>query len=260
MTKQKHMGMAIDLNRCIGCWTCAVSCKSINNEPLGIFWNRVLTTKPSDLGPSGLHGDLGNTGQSDGQNFNGPASTVPPATEAIDVPCGVFPHLALSYQPTACQHCENAPCLKVCPVGATFRRDDGVVLVDFERCIGCRYCIAACPYGARVFNWGKGEYAPDFPVGYGEEYRVDGRLVFTPVRPVGVAEKCTFCVERLDKGELPICVELCPAEARIFGDLNDPESDVSKAIDMQGGRQLQAELGTRPSVYYLPVDRQSELD
>jgi dimethyl sulfoxide reductase iron-sulfur subunit len=252
MTKQKHLGMAIDLNRCIGCWTCAVGCKSINNEPLGVFWNRVLTSKPGDLDKSGISGVSGLLG--------GPESNVPPATDAIDVPYGVFPHLALSYQPTSCQHCENAPCLNVCPVGATFRRDDGVVLVDYERCIGCRYCIAACPYGARVFNWGSGEYAPDFPVGYGQDYRVDDRLVFTPVRPVGVAEKCTFCVERLDKGELPMCVELCPAEARIFGDLNDPESEVTKAIEERGGQQLQADLGTRPSVYYLPADKQSKID
>ncbi len=228
----KHWGMVIDLNRCIGCWTCAIGCKAINNEPLGIFWNRVLTNQPNDS-----------------------SQTLPPATEAIDVPHGVFPHLALSYQPTACQHCQNAPCEKVCPVSATFRREDGVVLVDYERCIGCRYCIAACPYGARVFNWKKGQYSPDFPVGYGQDYRTDERLVFTPVRPVGITEKCTFCVERIDEGQQPICVELCPAGARIFGDLNDPESEVSKAIEQHGGRQLMSELGTNPSVYYLPADK-----
>lgn len=233
----KHWGMAIDQNRCVGCWTCAVSCKSVNNEPLGIFWNRVLTGEPGKSVPS-----------------------APPASQAIDVPHGVFPNLALAYQPTACQHCADAPCEKVCPVSATFRREDGVVLVDFERCIGCRYCLAACPYGARTFNWEKGQYSPDFPVGYGRDYRSNGRLVFTPVRPVGVAEKCTFCVERIDEGQKPMCVETCPAGARIFGDLNDPQSEVSKVVGQRGGRQLLADLGTRPSVYYLPVDRQARLE
>ncbi|MGD8189771.1 4Fe-4S dicluster domain-containing protein [Brevibacillus ginsengisoli] len=228
----KHWGMVIDQNRCIGCWTCAVSCKSINNQPLGIFWNRVLTTQQSES-----------------------ESAASPATEAIDVPHGVFPHLALAYQPTSCQHCKDAPCEKVCPVSATFRREDGVVLVDYERCIGCRYCMAACPYGARVFNWKKPEYTPEAPVGYGKDYRSDGRLVFTPQRPIGVTEKCTFCVERIDEGKKPMCVELCPAGARFFGDLNDPRSEVSQ----MGGHQLMSELGTHPSVRYIPVDKRPKV-
>jgi molybdopterin-containing oxidoreductase family iron-sulfur binding subunit len=119
--------------------------------------------------------------------------------------------------------------------------------------------MAACPYGARSFTWGKGEHAPDFPVGYGQDYRSEGRLVFTPKRPVGVAEKCTFCVERVDSGKKPMCVEACPAGARIFGDLNDPDSDVSMAVQQQGGRQLLGELGTDASVFYLPVSRPNKL-
>lgn len=143
---KKRWAIAIDQNRCIGCWTCSVACKSINNQPLGIHWNRVLTTKPNES-----------------------ARTREPAAREIDVPSGEFPDLQLAYQPTSCQHCQNAPCEKVCPVGATFKRDDGAVLIDFDRCIGCRYCIAACPYGARSFTWEKGRYASDVPVGYGQD-------------------------------------------------------------------------------------------
>lgn len=228
----QRWGIAIDQNRCIGCWTCSVACKAINNQPLGIHWNRILTGRPNENAP-------------------GPG----PATQAIDVPTGKFPDVQLAYQPTSCQHCQNAPCEKVCPVGATFRREDGAVLVDFERCIGCRYCIAACPYGARSFTWGKGKYEPAFPVGYGRDYRSGGRLAFTPEREVGMAEKCTLCVERVDAGKKPMCVESCPAGARIFGDLNDSSSELSIAIQQQGGRQLLSELGTDTNVFYLPVAR-----
>lgn len=233
---KKRWGMAIDQNRCVGCWTCAVACKSINNQPLGIHWNRVLTSRPNENAPG-----------------------AEPATRAIDVPYGSFPNAQLAYQPTSCQHCQNAPCEKACPVGATFRRDDGIVLVDLERCIGCRYCMAACPYGARSFTWEEGQHAPEFVVGYGQDYRSEGRLVFTPKRPVGVAEKCTFCVEHVDAGKKPMCVEACPTGARIFGDLNDPDSEVSMAVQQQGGRQLLGELGTDGSVFYLPVARPNKM-
>jgi molybdopterin-containing oxidoreductase family iron-sulfur binding subunit len=223
-------GMVIDQNKCVGCWTCAVGCKAINDEPLGYWWNRVLTTEP-----------------------DGAAQATAPATPAIDVPHGEFPDLSLAYLPIACQHCNDAPCVKVCPVGATFRRDDGVVLVDYERCIGCRYCMAACPYGVRIFNWGPAKRIPDFVVGYGEPYRSEGRLVFEPVRPVGVVEKCTFCVERIDVGEEPFCVTVCPVGARVFGDLDDPQSEVSLLVEQEGAQQLLPELGTDPNVFYLPV-------
>lgn len=224
-----HHIMVIDTNRCVGCWTCAVACKEINNEPLGIFWNRVLTTAP-----------------------NLSTADEPPASESIDVPHGVFPDLSMAYMPLACQHCEDAPCVKVCPVQATFRRDDGTVLIDYDRCIGCRYCMAACPYGVRVFNWGDPEYAGGGVQGYGEDYSVDGRLVFTPVRPKGVVEKCTFCVELVDAGNEPFCVQCCPAGARVFGDLDDPDSQAAQLVS-DGAQQLHPELGTNPNVYYVPV-------
>jgi molybdopterin-containing oxidoreductase family iron-sulfur binding subunit len=143
--------------------------------------------------------------------------------------------------------------VKVCPVDATYQRDDGTVVVDFERCIGCRYCMAACPYGVRVFNWRAGAHEPDFTVGYGKDYRSDGRLVFTPDRPVGVVEKCTMCVERIDNGEQPFCVDVCPTGARVFGDLSDPNSEVSRVVNQEGARQLLEDLGTDPNVFYVPV-------
>jgi dimethyl sulfoxide reductase iron-sulfur subunit len=238
-TATKKWAMVIDQERCIGCWTCAVGCKEINNEPLGFWWNRILTTAPDEL--SG-------TEPSD--------SLAAPASENIDVPHGTFPEVELAYLPVACQHCDDAPCVKVCPVGATFRRNDGVVLIDFDRCIGCRYCIAACPYGVRVFNWGDVEHVPDFTVGYGRDYRSDGRLVFTPDRPIGVVEKCTMCVERIDTGEDPFCVTVCPTGARVFGDLNDPSSEVSQLVQEDGATQLQPEVGTDPRVFYLPADKE----
>lgn len=237
----KNWAMVIDQERCIGCWTCAVGCKEINNEPLGFWWNRILTAAPNEL-----------TGEGSG-------SLTPPASDNIDVPYGTFPQVEIAYLPVACQHCDDAPCVKVCPVGATFKRDDGTVLIDYERCIGCRYCIAACPYGVRVFNWGDVKRDPGFTVGYGRDYRYDGRLVFTPDRPRGVVEKCTFCVERIDVGEQPFCVEVCPTGARVFGDLNDEASEVAQLVNEDGASQLLAEVGTDPHVFYLPVEHERNL-
>ncbi|HUB71642.1 MAG TPA: 4Fe-4S dicluster domain-containing protein [Acidimicrobiales bacterium] len=225
-----HHAMVIDTNRCVGCWACAVGCKQINNEPLGYWWNRILTTAPNES-----------------------TALKEPASENIDVPWGEFPDVELAYLPVACQHCNDAPCVKVCPVQATFRRDDGTVLIDYDRCIGCRYCMAACPYGVRIFNWGDHEYAAGGVVGYGKDYWTEGHLVFEPERPKGVVEKCTFCVERIDVGELPFCVEVCPIGARVFGDLDDPDSEVSQLVNEGGATQLHPELGTNPNVYYVPI-------
>ncbi len=201
----KKLGMTIDLKRCMGCHTCALGCKMQNNVPMGMLWNRILTDGGED----------------------------------VDTARGEFPHLYKSWMPLACLHCENAPCVKVCPVGATYRDEDGRVLINYDRCIGCRYCMAACPYNVRVFNWQNPVREPGHS--YGE----------APARPKGVMEKCTLCVERTSKGQEPRCVEVCPAKARKFGDLDDPNSDVSKAIRERGGQQLLAEKGTKPQIYYL---------
>ena len=199
------LGMTIDLKRCMGCHTCAVGCKMQNNVPMGMLWNRILTQ----------------------------------GGEEMDTARGDFPDLQKSWMPLACLHCENAPCVKVCPTGATFTDAEGRVLINYDRCIGCRYCMAACPYNVRVFNWQKPVRQPDFS--YGD----------VAARPVGVMEKCSLCVERTSKGTEPRCVEVCPAKARMFGDLDDPKSGVAKAIRERGGQQLLAEKGTKPKVYYL---------
>lgn len=156
---------------------------------------------------------------------------------------GQYPDVQRSFLPMPCMHCANAPCEKVCPTGATYRRDDGIVLVDYDKCIGCRYCQSVCPYGARFFSESADGYygavlTPD------EEVRYAGHQL-------GVAEKCTFCVHRLDQGEDPACVSTCGPRARVFGDLDDPDSEVSKLIRGRGGEPLSPELGTAPSVYYL---------
>jgi molybdopterin-containing oxidoreductase family iron-sulfur binding subunit len=163
------------------------------------------------------------------------------------------------FLPVHCQHCENAPCEKVCPVGATYRAEDGAILIDYERCIGCRYCMSACPYGVRQFNWEdpekahqRSEYQEKYHYGYPEDHRHKGRLVYTPLRPKGIVEKCTFCAQYRDKGELPACVRGCPGKARFVGDLDDPLSEVSKMIKARDAFTLLPEKGTKPTVFYLP--------
>ena len=137
-----------------------------------------------------------------------------------------------------CNHCDNPPCVRVCPTKATFQREDGIVMMDFHRCIGCRYCMAACPYGSRSFNFSDPrehlkDPTPDFPT-----------------RTKGVVEKCEFCAERLAEGKQPACVEVSEG-ALLFGDLEDPHSDVSKALEERYSIRRKPELGTEPCVYYL---------
>jgi len=139
-----------------------------------------------------------------------------------------------------CNHCDNPPCVRVCPVKATFRRDDGIVMMDYHRCIGCRFCMAACPYGARSLNWRD-------PRPFIKELNRD-----YPTRTRGVVEKCTFCFERLAKGQIPACVEACEKEkALVFGDLEDPNSEVSQILRAHPSIQRKPHLGTRPQVYYI---------
>jgi len=133
------------------------------------------------------------------------------------------------------------------------------VLIDYERCIGCRYCMSACPYGVRQFNWEdpakahqRSEYQDHYRYGYPEEHRHDGRLVYAPQRPRGIVEKCTFCAQYRDRGELPACVRGCPGKARFVGDLHDPDSDVSRMIKGRNAFTLLPEKGTKPTVFYLP--------
>jgi molybdopterin-containing oxidoreductase family iron-sulfur binding subunit len=142
--------------------------------------------------------------------------------------------------PVLCNHCENPPCVRVCPTKATWKREDGIVMMDWHRCIGCRYCMGACPYGSRSFNW-------DDPRGH-----MGATPASTyPTRTKGVVEKCTFCEERLAKRQRPLCVEACPEAALVFGDLNDPKSRVRELLRTRHSIRRRPELGTQPAIYYL---------
>lgn len=166
----------------------------------------------------------------------------------VRVETGEFPNVKRFSLPLLCMHCQDPPCLKVCPTGATYKRDDGIVNIDKDKCVGCRYCIMACPYSARYYQ-------------ARERYYFDGQgpnpyeQAMYEKHPVGVVEKCNFCIDRVEQGLEPACVANCMARARYFGDLDDPESEVSRLIKGKNGFQLHAELGTNPSVYYLPVER-----
>jgi molybdopterin-containing oxidoreductase family iron-sulfur binding subunit len=161
-------------------------------------------------------------------------------SDVLDGVSGIYPNVSRRWVPLACQHCENPACMKVCPTGATYKDDKGRVEIDYDKCIGCRFCMAACPYNARVFNWSEPDHDPDFQTGYGS----------VPVRGKGVMEKCTLCKERADRGDVPMCVQNCPTDARIYGDLDDPQSDVSRAIRENDGYVLLEDKGTRPKVHY----------
>jgi dimethyl sulfoxide reductase iron-sulfur subunit len=204
----KRLGMIIDQNRCIGCWSCSVACKSENNVPIGIYWLRVLTIGGSTM----------------------------------ETPGGTFPNLSLSFQSTNCFHCDNPPCVKACPVKATTKRDDGIVMVNYDRCIGCRYCMVACPYNNRTFNWRKPVQDP------AKDTAAVGEV---DPRPKGVVEKCTFCFHRVDEGYLPRCVVACPTGARAFGDLDDPNSEVATKLRELPSYVVFPEKGTEPSVHYV---------
>ena len=205
MTK---LAIGINLDRCIGCHTCANACKMQNNVPDGMLWNRVLTE----------------------------------GCDAIDGAVGTYPNLSRAYVPLACQHCENPACMKVCPTGATYKDDAGRVEIEYDRCIGCRMCMAACPFNARVFNWEDPQRDGGFNWG-------DARV---PVRTRGVMEKCTLCRERTDEGEAPMCVVCCPTHARVFGDLDDPTSELAQLRSKAGSNVhlLLEEKGTKPQVFY----------
>ncbi len=208
-------GMLIDINKCIGCNYCTYACQAVNNLADDMLYN-VVSTETTQNG-----------------------------TEY--------------FLSRPCMQCAEAPCVHVCPVKATYYREDGIIAMDYNRCIGCRYCQVACPYDARVFNWRepikKSELSPTFGV---QE---------VPNRDRGVVEKCHFCSHRIDDGlarkltpgvdqqATPACVVACPTGARVFGDLNDPNSPISKARqEARVTLRLREELSTEPRVYYIPPD------
>ena len=174
----------------------------------------------------------------------------------VEETIGTYPNVSRRFLPRPCMQCESPPCTPVCPVGATWRREDGVIAIDYEKCIGCRYCLAACPYSARTADFGEwyGDGTPGGRQPYEEqvspEYneglrRADGGS------PVGNARKCHFCLHRLEAGQLPACVTSCIGHATYFGDANDPSSLVSELIGRPEARRLKEELGTKPRVFYL---------
>jgi molybdopterin-containing oxidoreductase family iron-sulfur binding subunit len=218
--------MVIDLDRCTACQACVVACQAENNIPPS-------QKSQAEMGRSIAWMQL---------------------TTDIE---GEYPNVKMKMLPRPCMHCDNPPCIKVCPVKATYKSDDGIVGQIYGRCIGCRYCTTACPYTLRYFNW----YRPEWP-----EPMKDGLNPDVSVRPKGVVEKCTFCHHRLIRardqakfegrslrpGEyVPACVEDCPAGAMTFGDLDDPDSEVSRLADSRRAHRLLEDLGTEPKVIYL---------
>ncbi len=147
------------------------------------------------------------------------------------------------YLPVQCQQCDEPPCVDVCPVEATWKESDGIVVVDYNWCIGCRYCEAACPYHARRFNWKK----PEIPA---EEINPDQGYLSNRIRPQGVVEKCHFCLHRTRRGKLPACVEACPTGARVFGNILDPDSEIRWVLENKRVFILKEELGYQPSFFY----------
>ena len=210
---------ALDISRCIGCRKCVYACAEENNlsrDPQ-VHWIRVLAMD-KEKGIDLAHAD--------------------PYYEPETVPDDKH-----FYVPTQCQHCRNAPCTKVCPTGATWTEPDGIVVIDYDWCIGCRYCMAACPYGARHFNWGE----PSVP---SEEINPAMHLLGNRPRGKGVVEKCTFCIQRTRAGRYPACVEACPVGARKFGNLLDPNSEIRYIIEHKRVLLLKPELNTMPKFFY----------
>ncbi|HUT67573.1 MAG TPA: 4Fe-4S dicluster domain-containing protein [Dehalococcoidales bacterium] len=222
-------GMVIDLDKCTGCQSCSVACKAENNVPHGSPEEHERRQTPF------WH-------------------------KVIAVSNGEYPTLRIDLIPMPCMHCDDAPCVTVCPAKATYRREDGIVIQNFRRCIGCKYCIVACPYGARSFNYKEPDDAeyhrPDPP-----PERADKGIWPFPHRVHGVVEKCTFCFHRIDQalkegkkvGEevVPACAEACPAHAISFGDLDDPEGQVPRLLASRQWIRLREEMGTSPKVFYL---------
>jgi len=182
----------------------------------------------------------------------------------LEMEVGTYPNVRKVFMPRPCMQCDKPPCVPVCPVNATWKRDDGIVVIDYDKCIGCRYCIAACPYNARTFDKGHvytegtTDDAEDFVGPGAQAYEKAPTFEYGEPRvregmksPIGNARKCHFCIHRLDQGMLPACVTTCIGEATYFGDANDPESLVSELIARPNVMRLKEELGTEPRVYYL---------
>ena len=235
--------MVIDLDKCVACQGCSIACRHENNTP-------VVSPEQAALGRAIRWNDVFPT----------------PLNEPADG-AGEYPHVKPRYMTRPCMQCSNPPCTKVCPVQATYKDEEGLVRVNYNRCIGCRFCTIACPYGVRYFNWERPSWTPEMAQHLNPDtLSEDGSLEGPAVRPKGVVEKCTFCIHRLRKARakaklegrpfradeyVPACVETCTAKARFFGDLSDPESTVSQLASSSRAFRLQEEAGTHPNVIYL---------
>ncbi len=215
-------GYGLDISRCIGCRRCVYACVDENNQSRDpqIHWIRVLEFEREKVA-RGFQLE-------DGDPYYD--------HETVPAPDKV-------YLPVSCQHCEDSPCAQVCPTGATWQEPDGIVVIDYDWCIGCRYCMAACPYGARRFNWSE----PQVPA---EQINPNMHLLGNRPRPRGVVEKCSFCIQRVRDGRYPACLEACPVGARKFGNLLDPNSEIRQLMEHKRTFVLKAELDTKPKFFY----------
>ena len=201
--KVSRWGFAVDLKRCVGCQSCTLACKVENGTPHGIFWMRVLEKEE-----------------------------------------GTYPSARKVFMPLRCNHCSEPPCVPVCPTGASYKREkDNIVLIDQDKCIGCRACIVACPYQVRFFS--------EDAKGYYGDQKTPSEVVSHQKWQPRTVQKCTFCVHRIDQGLEPACVQTCPTESLIFGDLDDPQSEISMLVRGRSHFKPRAELGTDPNLYYL---------
>ena len=216
--KGKRWTFVVDTVACIGCGLCVVACKEENDVTEDPHFARTWVERHAVAADGTVFIDAPNGG----------AGGFPPTSTAAGA-AGQTIERAF-FEPRLCMQCENSPCTQVCPVGATYRTEDGIILVDPRRCIGCGYCVVACPYGARYIT-PAGDQAPN------------GAL--------GVADKCTWCYHRISRGQDPACVEICPVGARRFGDASDPQSEIATLVRERSPRQLYPEFGTRPRVLYL---------
>jgi phenylacetyl-CoA:acceptor oxidoreductase subunit 1 len=211
-------GMVVDLTSCVRCYACIIACRVEHFLPAGMTWPRLV---------------------------------------AVETDGG---HPTVSTYSVRCNHCKDAPCVDVCPTGATCRRPDGIVVVDQDKCVGCRYCVVACPYQNRTFL-SRDKDKGYFPGRVQTDFEKSGKKLYP--HQTGTTEKCNFCAERIDAGlalglkpgidraATPACVNTCVARALTFGDLDDPESAVSRLIRERKGFQLHPEYGTDPSIFYV---------